>query len=67
MDNTSDEFTELLETASIFCLLSRAENASIAMLEAMAACCAIVTTNNPGAKETVSDAGEYVDFGDYNV
>jgi len=64
VDNSSKEFKDILEQASVFCLPSERENASIALLEAMAAGCAIITVDNPGAMETVGDVGEYFKYGD---
>lgn len=57
MDNKSKEYKELLETASIYVLASEKENASISLLEAMSAGCAVITTNISGCPETVGDAG----------
>jgi len=57
LDNRSNEYKKLLETASIYVLASEKENASIALLEAMSAGCAIITTNISGCPETIGNAG----------
>jgi glycosyltransferase involved in cell wall biosynthesis len=56
LDNSSPEFRELLETASIFALTSEAENFPTTLLEAMAAGLAIITTSGTGCEEVVGDA-----------
>jgi glycosyltransferase involved in cell wall biosynthesis len=53
LDNTSSAFRELIETASIFALPSEAENFPNALLEAMAAGLAIITTSGTGCEEVV--------------
>jgi glycosyltransferase involved in cell wall biosynthesis len=53
LDNTSSAFRELMETASIFALPSEAENFPNALLEAMAAGLAIITTSGTGCAEVV--------------
>jgi glycosyltransferase involved in cell wall biosynthesis len=53
LDNTSSAFRELIETASIFALPSEAENFPIALLEAMGAGLAIITTSGTGCEEVV--------------
>ncbi len=58
--NTSKTYQELLGQASIYCLVSERENASVALLEAMAAKCAIITANTTGAAETVAKTGVLV-------
>lgn len=55
---------ELFETSSIFCLPSARENASVALLEAMLAGMAIVTSDAAGCPETIGDAGVVVPAGD---
>lgn len=60
----SQELLELYERASIYVLASARENASISLLEAMAAKCAVITTNVTGCPETIGDAGFLIDFDD---
>lgn len=57
IDNNSKEYQDLLESASIYCLVSSKENASISLLEAMSSGCAIITSNISGCPETVGDTG----------
>jgi len=57
MNNNSKEYKNLLESASIYVLASEKENASVALLEAMSAGCAIITTNVSGCPETIGDSG----------
>lgn len=57
MDDTSKEYKNILESALIYTLVSEKENASIALLEAMSAGCAIITSNISGCPETVGNAG----------
>lgn len=57
MNNNSKEYKNLLETASIYILASERENSSVALLEAMSAGCAVITTNVSGCPETVDEAG----------
>jgi glycosyltransferase involved in cell wall biosynthesis len=56
VDNTSRAFRELIETATIFALPSEAENFPNALLEAMAAGLAIITTSGTGCEEVVGPA-----------
>jgi len=67
VDNTSDEYRDALSKASIYCLPSSKENASIALLEGMSAGCAVITTNVSGCPETVGDAGIVVEQKDSNA
>ncbi len=60
----SDLLNHLFATASIFCMPSSKENASIALLEAMASEMAVVTSNVSGCPETVGDTGRVVSPGD---
>ena len=53
VDNTSSAFRDLMETATIFALPSEAENFPNALLEAMAAGLAIITTAGTGCEEVV--------------
>jgi glycosyltransferase involved in cell wall biosynthesis len=53
LDNGASAFRELIETASIFALPSEAENFPNALLEAMAAGLAIITTTGTGCAEVV--------------
>ncbi len=57
INNQSEQYTELLETASIYSLVSAKENASKSLLEAMSAGCAVITSNIAGCPESVGDAG----------
>jgi glycosyltransferase involved in cell wall biosynthesis len=60
LDNTSSAFRELIETASVFALPSEAENFPNALLEAMAAGLAIITTAGTGCAEVVGPAAMLV-------
>ncbi len=57
LEKESETLRRLYEEASIYVLLSRSENASIALLEAMMYRAAIITSNVTGCPETVGDAG----------
>ncbi|MFZ2190238.1 MAG: glycosyltransferase family 4 protein [Candidatus Magasanikiibacteriota bacterium] len=57
LDNNGKEYKDLLEQSAIYVLASEKENASIALLEAMSAGCAIITTNVSGCPDTVGNAG----------
>jgi len=57
LDSNGQEYKNLLERSSIYILASEKENASIALLEAMSAGCAVITTNVSGCPETISDSG----------
>lgn len=57
LDNNGKDYKNLLEQAAIYVLASEKENASIALLEAMSAGCAIITTNVSGCPETVGNMG----------
>src|SRR3989344_5435600 len=57
LNNKSQEYKNLLESASIYILASEKENASVSLLEAMSAGCAVITTNVSGCPETVGEAG----------
>lgn len=61
MNNNSKEYKQLLESASTYVLASEKENASISLLEAMSAGCAIITTNVSGCPETIGDTGLIVE------
>jgi glycosyltransferase involved in cell wall biosynthesis len=56
LDNKSPELKNLYETSSIFVFPSTAENFPTVLLEAMAAGCAIITTNSTGCHEVVGEA-----------
>lgn len=66
LDNTGREYRDLLEQSAVYVLASEKENASIALLEAMSAGCAIITTNATGCAEMVGEAGVLVEYGDVN-
>lgn len=57
IDGRSESYQDLLGKSAIYCLVSEKENASISLLEAMSAGCAVITSNISGCPETVSDAG----------
>ncbi|MCB9043873.1 MAG: glycosyltransferase family 4 protein [Chitinophagales bacterium] len=57
LDNASDTYRQLLSKAAVYVLVSEKENASKALLEAMSAGCAVITSNVAGCPETVADAG----------
>lgn len=56
INNSSKEYKNLLESASIYSLVSEKENASVSLLEAMSAGCTIITSNVSGCPETVGDS-----------
>lgn len=60
LGNETQEFRELLERSAIYVLPSDFENFPVALLEAMAAGCAIVTTRGHGCEEVVGDAAALV-------
>jgi glycosyltransferase involved in cell wall biosynthesis len=64
VDNRSPDYKLLLGKAAIYSLVSGKENASIAILEAMASGCAIITSDDSGCPEMVGDAGILVKHGD---
>jgi glycosyltransferase involved in cell wall biosynthesis len=64
LEKGSRGLLELYEKASVYVLVSSHENASIALLEGMAAKCTVITTNVTGCPETVGDAGFLIDFDD---
>jgi L-malate glycosyltransferase len=57
LDNDSTQFRHLLESAQIFVLPSETENFPVALLEAMAAGLAIITTKGTGCEDVVGDTG----------
>ena len=63
LDNRSKELTELYESSEVFVLLSAAENFPMALLEAMTAGLAILTTRGTGCEEVVGEAGVLVQPG----
>ncbi len=64
IEQNSEKLLSLYERAAIFVLASERENASISLLEAMAAKCVTITTNVSGCPETVGNAGFLIDFDD---
>ena len=64
LEKGTQELKSLYEKASIYVLASSKENASIALLEGMAARCVVITTNVSGCPETVGNAGFVIDFDD---
>jgi glycosyltransferase involved in cell wall biosynthesis len=65
LDNNGKEYKDLLEQSAIYVLASEKENASIALLEAMSAGCAVITTNVSGCPETVGNSGLLINPKDY--
>ncbi len=63
MDHRQPVYKEMLGSAAIYCLVSSRENASIAILEAMASGCAIITADDSGCPEMVADTGLLVSPG----
>jgi glycosyltransferase involved in cell wall biosynthesis len=61
LDNRSNKLKELYETSSIFVLPSEAENFSVALMEAMAAGLAIITTKETGCAEVVGETAVLVE------
>ncbi|MFC2026147.1 glycosyltransferase, partial [Chloroflexota bacterium] len=61
LDNSSPQFRQLFETASIFVFPSESENFPIVLLEAMSAGLAIITTKGTGCAEVVGDTGLLVE------
>ena len=57
VDNKSEEYTSILKSASVFVLYSEKENASLALLEAMSAGCALVVAAGGGSEELVKSCG----------
>lgn len=57
LNNKSEKYKNLLESAAIYSLVSSKENASKSLLEAMSAGCATITSNVAGCPESVGDAG----------
>jgi len=60
LDNKSPDLRDLYETSRIFVFTSEAENFPVVLLEAMAAGCAIITTDGTGCAEVVGDAARLV-------
>lgn len=60
---SKEDMKQLYAKASIFVLPSEKENSSLALLEAMSAGCAIITTKSTGSPELVSYAGKLVKYG----
>ena len=64
IEKGSRKLLGLYEKALIYVLASSNENASIALLEAMAAKTVVITTNVSGCPETVGDTGFLIDYDD---
>jgi glycosyltransferase involved in cell wall biosynthesis len=64
LDNNSGKLRELYESSRIFVHPSRAENFPVALLEAMIAGLAIITTNDTGCAEVVGSDAMLVNSGD---
>ena len=60
LDNDSERLASLYETSDIFVLTSERENFPVALMEAMSAGLAIVTTEGTGCAEVVGDTAELV-------
>ena len=67
INNKSDVYRNLLAEATFFSLISAKENASISLLEALAAGCVVITSNVSGCPESVGDAGLCLPPGDVNA
>jgi glycosyltransferase involved in cell wall biosynthesis len=63
LDNRSPALNELYESSEIFVLASEQENFPVALMEAMAAGLAIVTTRGTGCAEVVGDTALLVEPG----
>ncbi|MHC4477889.1 MAG: glycosyltransferase family 4 protein [Planctomycetota bacterium] len=61
LDNQSPELKDLYETSKIFVLTSEAENFPVALMEAMAAGLAIITTKGTGCAEVVGETAILVE------
>ena len=55
IENSSEQFRELIETSKIFVFPSESDNFPIVLLEAMDAGMAIITTRNTGCEEVVGN------------
>jgi glycosyltransferase involved in cell wall biosynthesis len=64
IEKRSRKLLQLYEKACIYVLVSQSENASISLLEAMAAKTTIITTNISGCPETIGDTGFLIDYDD---
>ena len=64
LDNRSPTLNDLYESSEIFVLASERENFPVALMEAMAAGLAIVTTRGTGCAEVVGDTALLVEPGD---
>jgi glycosyltransferase involved in cell wall biosynthesis len=61
LDNRSSELTSLYESSEIFAMPSEAENFPVAIMEAMSAGLAIVTTRGTGCEEVVGETAVLVE------
>ena len=64
LNKNSRKLYDLYERASIYVLASARENASIALLEAMAAKTVVISTAISGCPETIGDAGFLINYED---
>jgi len=64
IERGSMELRCLYEKAAIYVLASSQENASISLLEGMAAGCVMISTNISGCPESIGNAGYLIDVGD---
>lgn len=67
VNNKGEQYKSLLAEASIYCLVSAKENASISLLEALSSGCAVITSNVSGCPESVGDAGICIPPADVNA
>lgn len=64
LDNKESEYRNLLEQSTIYVLASEKENFSVALMEAMSAGCAVITSNIAGCPEVIGDTGLLFNSGD---
>ncbi|MGC9599097.1 MAG: glycosyltransferase family 4 protein [Minisyncoccia bacterium] len=57
IDNTTEEYKDLLEQSAIFVLASNKESFGMVIAEAMSAGCMVITADAAGSSETVGESG----------